>query len=589
MPASGSSRSSLRLLLPFIREQRWLIIIGLVSLIIVNGLQLFIPRVIKWAVDDLTSLQISPSRLTEYGLIVVAIAVGMGLFRFVWRRCLLGNARRVEEGLRNRLFEHLQTLSASYFDRTKTGDLMAHATNDLQQIRMATGMGLVAINDAIFLGLAAVGFMAAINIRLTLYVLLPMPLIVAGTTFFSRKLHKRYKEVQARFSDMTEVVRERLAGLRLIRAYSLEEHAASEVNSSSSHYIDANVQLARIVGLFFPLMLLLTNMSLALVLLIGGRQTILGEITPGDFVAFINYLGLITWPMMAMGWVINLLQRGRASLDRIDRILQTRPDVADRPEAKPLQSARPDIVFDAVRFTYPTGSSPALEDISLEVGPGRTLGLVGPPGSGKSTLLHLIPRLYDVERGAVRLDGRDIRDLPLGNLRDLVAYVPQDPFLFSGTIRENILLSRQEPSSGDLEAILHKTDLEDTLAAMPRGLDTVVGERGVILSGGQKQRVALARGLLKPAPILLLDDPVSQVDLETANRILSRLSRDIEERTVIIASHRIAAIHFAHRVITLQEGRIAEQGSMAELLQESQGFFARVHRLQQLEEELYAL
>ncbi len=589
MPASKSSRSSLRLLTPFIREQLWLIVVGLMSLIIVNGLQLFIPRVIKWAVDDLTSLRVSPGQLTEYGLIVVGIAACMGLFRFVWRRCLLGNARRVEEGLRNRLFDHLQTLSASYFDRTKTGDLMAHATNDLQQIRMATGMGLVAINDAIFLGLAAVGFMAAINVRLTLYVLLPMPLIVVGTTFFSRRLHKRYQEVQSRFSDLTEVVRERLSGLRLIRAYGLEEHASSQVSSSSGHYIDANVHLAKIVGLFFPLMLLLTNMSLALILLIGGRQTILGEISPGDFVAFINYLGLITWPMMAMGWVINLLQRGRASLDRIDRILQTKPEVSSRPKASPLQSPHPDIAFEAVRFTYPTGQAPALEDINLRVSPGNTLGLVGPPGSGKSTLLNLIPRLYDVDAGFVRLNGRDVRDIRLDSLRDLVAYVPQDPFLFSGTIRENILLSREGSNSGKLEEVLHKTDLQDTLADMPRGLDTVVGERGIILSGGQKQRVALARGLLKPAPILLLDDPVSQVDLETANRILSRLHRDIEDRTVIIASHRIAAIHFAQQVITLKQGRIAEQGSIEELLQSSEGFFARVHRLQQLEEELYAL
>ncbi|KPJ75322.1 MAG: multidrug ABC transporter permease, partial [Deltaproteobacteria bacterium SG8_13] len=326
---------SSNLIKPYFRENRKVITFGMVSLIIVDVLQLFIPRIIKWAVDDLTSGQADITGLLHYAGATVAVALSIGLFRFIWRYCLLGTSRRVEEGIRNKLFSHLQTLPASYFDRVRTGDLMAHATNDIQQVRMATGMGLVALNDAVVLGLAAIGFMAYINVSLTLLVLIPMPCIAVAARYFSRKMHHRYQKVQSSFAELTEAVRERIAGIRVIKSYGLEKGEADRVDDFSRRYVRENLDLVKITGTFFPMMLLLTNLSLAIVIFYGGRQTIRGTITTGDFVAFISYLGLLTWPMMALGWVTNLIQRGRASLDRLNAVLQTRAEVIDRPSARP--------------------------------------------------------------------------------------------------------------------------------------------------------------------------------------------------------------------------------------------------------------
>ena len=430
------------LIKPYFIENRIRILIGLLCLITVDILQLFIPRIIKRVVDDLTAFQIDGRQLLIYALYMIAIAACIGVFRYVWRRCLLGTSRRVEEGLRNRLFTHLQGLSAAYFDDVKTGDLMAHATNDIQQIRMATGMGMVALNDAIVLGLAAIGFMAYINVKLTAFVLIPMPLIVISTRFFSKKMHRRYQAVQAAFSDLTEVIRERFAGIRIIKAHHLKEEAAAVVENASKNYVDKNIRLVKIIGTFFPMMLLFTNLSLAIVLYLGGRQTIMQTITPGDFVAFISYLGLLTWPMMALGWVTNLIQRGRASLDRINIILQTTPEIRDRENAASLENIQGRIAFENVTFDYASGKNgngaAALSQINFSLEPGEVLGIVGPPGSGKSTLLSLIPRLYDIQEGKILLDGHDIRTLKLQNLRSHIAFIPQEPFLFAGTIRENM-------------------------------------------------------------------------------------------------------------------------------------------------------
>jgi ATP-binding cassette subfamily B multidrug efflux pump len=330
-------------------------------------------------------------------MIILALGLCIGFFRFFWRRCLLGTARIVEEALRNRLFAHIQTLSPAYFDRVRTGDLMAHATNDIQQVRMASGMGLVALNDALFLGSAAIGFMMYINLELTLYVLIPMPLIVLGTRFFSRRMHRRYKRVQGAFSELTEAVRERFSGIRVIMAYNAQEAEAREVTRISSAYVNENIDLVKITGAFFPLMLLLTNLSLAIVLFQGGRQTIFARITPGDFVAFISYLGLLTWPMMALGWVTNLIQRGRASLDRLDAIFSTHPELAEAADAIPISGFDHGLTVRERQLClrYRSGNR-VLDRIDLRLEKGQTLGVVGPPGSGKTTLMHLLMRLYDV-------------------------------------------------------------------------------------------------------------------------------------------------------------------------------------------------
>jgi ATP-binding cassette subfamily B multidrug efflux pump len=579
------------LIKPYFIENRFRILLGLLSLITVDMLQLFIPRIIKWVVDDLTSFTIDARRLLSYALYMIGIAIFIGVFRYIWRRCLLGTSRRIEEGLRNRLFTHIQSLSASYFDNVRTGDLMAHATNDIQQIRMATGMGMVALNDAIVLGLAAIGFMAYINVKLTAFVLIPMPLIVISTRFFSKKMHRRYQAVQAAFSDVTEVVRERFAGIRIIKAHHRKKEEAAVVESASQNYVRKNIRLIKIVGSFFPMMILFSNLSLAIVLYLGGRQTIMQTITPGDFVAFISYLGLLTWPMMAMGWVTNLIQRGRASLDRINHILETVPEIRDIAKARAIEDIQGHIVFENVYFQYDsaldTGGFLTLSQIDLSIDAGKMMGIVGPPGCGKSTLISLIPRLYDIRRGRILLDGHDIRTLKIQNLRSHISLIPQEPFLFAGTIRENITFGSRGISEDRLEKAVRDAALYDTIESFPEGFETVVGEKGVILSGGQKQRIALARCLLQDAAILILDDPISQVDLETGAHIINTIRAMAGHKTVFIVSHRLSAVSHADRIIALDQGRITESGTHRQLMQ-SNKYYAKTFRLQEIEEDANA-
>lgn len=577
------------LIKPYLLENRSRILLGLLCLIAVDLLQLFIPRVLKWAVDDLTSFHVELITLFFYALYIVGIGIMIGIFRYVWRRCLLGTARRVEEGLRNMLFAHIQTLSASYFDKVKTGDLMAHATNDIQHIRMATGMGMVALTDSIVLGTAAIGFMAYINIKLTVFVLIPMPMIVLSARFFSKKMHRLYGEVQGSFADLTEVVRERFAGIRIIKAYNMKEEAATILETASKEYIDKNLSLVRITGSFFPMMILFSNLSLAIVLFLGGRQTIDFTITPGDFVAFISYLGLITWPMMAIGWVTNLIQRGKASLDRISKIMQTRPEIEDLPEAVSIKHINGSVVFENVKFSYgpglhESGALTVLNGIDIKVDQGKILGIVGPPGSGKSTLLSLIPRVFDVSQGCILLDGIDIRDFKVRSLRSKISFIPQEPFLFDGTIRENITFGNKKTKDPDLIKAAEEACIYDTIISFSDGFETIVGEKGVILSGGQKQRIALARALLQDTSIIILDDPVSQVDLETGNAIINSIRSMAGQRTIIIVSHRLSAIRFANQIIVLENGRIIESGAHAELLANDK-YYAKAFRLQEIEEE----
>ena len=580
---------SLYLIKPYLQENRCLIFLGITCLIAVDFLQLFIPRIIKWAVDDLTAYRADTLKLFTYALYIVGIAIMIGMLRYLWRRFLIGTSRRVEEGLRNQFFAHIQTLSASYFDNVKTGDLMAHATNDIQHVRMATGMGMVALTDAIVLGTAAIGFMAYINVKLTLFVLIPMPMIVLGARFFSKKMHRLYGEVQASFSDITEAARERFAGIRIIKAYNKQKEATSRLESISKEYIGKNLGLVKITGSFFPMMLLFSNLSLAIVLFLGGRQTITFTITPGDFVAFISYLGLLTWPMMAIGWVTSLIQRGKASLNRIDKIMQTHPDIDDIPGARPINNIKGSIMFDNVSFSYPSDLNEsskkfALDHINIQLDHGSILGIVGPPGSGKTTLLSLIPRIFDASQGRILIDGIDIRNMQLQNLRSQIAFVSQEPFLFADTIWKNITFSNQEISDFELIRATKEACVYDTVKSFPNGYETIVGEKGVVLSGGQKQRIALARALLQEPTILILDDPVSQVDMETGNTIINTIRSKADRSTIIIVSHRLPAVRFADQIIALSKGRIVESGTHDELMANDE-YYAKTFRLQEIEEQ----
>lgn len=572
---------SYKLITEYFVENRLRIFLGIICLMTVDMLQLMIPRVIKWVVDDLTAFQIDVKQLFVYAVTIIGIALGIAVFRYIWRRCLIGTSRRIEEGLRNKLFSHIQTLSASYFNKARTGNLMAHATNDIKHVRMATGMGMVALTDAIFLGTTATCFMAYINIRLTVFVLIPMPLIVLCTRFFSKKMHYGYQAVQSSFSEMTEVVREQFAGIRIIKAYNRQTEETAKLETVSKQFISENLGLIRIIGLFFPMMILFTNISMAIVIYLGGSQTITATITTGDFVAFISYLGLMTWPMMALGWVTNLIQRGAASLDRIDKILKTKPEIKDMPDAGSIKQIQGEIVFEHVSFSY--NRLPVLKDINVKLSPGKTLGIIGPPGSGKTTLLNLVPRLYDVHAGRILIDGTDIRTIKIQDLRSVVTFMPQEPFLFAGSIRDNIIFGNQHVSEKRVIEAAKKACLYDTIKSFSDGFDTIVGEKGIILSGGQKQRVALARALMRDTPLLILDDPISQVDFETSADIISTLKSLSSKKTIIIVSHRLSAIQHADHIITLTNGSITEAGTHTQLVA-SGNYYERTFYLQEIEE-----
>ena len=576
------------LIKPYLRENLKPILFGFLFLILVDGLQLYIPRVVKRAIDDLAYYRADTEGLMQYAGIIVFVAILIGIFRYIWRRCLIGTSRRIEEGLRNRLFGHIQTLSASYFSRTSTGSLMAHATNDIKNVRMATGMGLVALTDAVFLGTMTIVFMFWINKTLTLFALIPMPFIVIFARVFSRIMHKRYKEVQGGFADVTEEVRERMAGIRIVKAYTREQESYDAVLKRSDNFVAQNIGLVRITGSFFPLMLLLTNASLIVVIYLGGRLTIQGVITPGDFVAFISYLGLLTWPMMALGWMTNLVQRGRASLDRIGAILSESPDIEDNGRVNPKSQVQGSLTFKDVSFIFPHRSEEVLNQVTLDLASGEMLGIAGPPGAGKTTFLNLIPRLYNSKSGTILLDGRDIRDYSLTFLRDQFSFMPQEPFLFEGTIRENILIGKPDATDDELIQAVKAASFYDTVNSFSDGFGTLVGEKGVILSGGQKQRVALARALLHDRPILLLDDPVSQVDTETESVIIETLNRLKGRKTIIVSSHRLSVFRYADRIAVFEEGSLTESGTHDDLMTIG-GYYSRTQLLQETEEALDAV
>lgn len=566
-------------------ENRIALALGLSSLLLVDALQLFIPRIIKKSIDALTMGQASVRLLLTYALIIVGIALTMAIFRYIWRYLVFGHARKVEQALRNRIYRHLQTLSLSFYWRVKTGDLMARAVNDIDAVRMATGMGLVALTDGIVLGLATIGFMLYINVELTLISLIPTPFIVYFTLIITRRMGKGFRKVQQTFSEVTESVREALAGIRIIKAYNRQSWGHGRVKETGETYVRNNLELARSLALFFPVMTLFTNLGLAIVIWIGGRLTILGNITTGDFVAFISYLNLLTWPLMALGWVTNLIQRGSASMRRINEILDEVPEITNQ-IANPYKGPiRGKIAVDGLTYCYPQREDPALRDITFTIEPGQTVAIVGGVGSGKSTLLQTIPRLVETERGMIHIDGIPLHDIDLTNVRGSIGFVTQETHIFSDTIRNNIVFGRQGIGEDSIEIALVASQLAGEIDSFPQGINSLVGEKGITLSGGQRQRLTIARALISNPPILILDDSLSQVDTGTEAAILNSVLEIRRGKTNIIVSHRLSTIRRTDIIFVLKAGRLVELGDHATLFA-ARWEYARLYERQQLREEL---
>ncbi len=566
-------------------ENRWWILIGLVALVVVDVLQLFIPRVIKYAIDDLTFGTISSSGLLFYGLQVLLLAIGIGCLRYIWRYFLLGSARRMEKSLRERLFNHLQTLSPSYFSHTKVGDLMAHATNDIEAVRMALSLGIVFLMDTVILGILTIFFMVYIHPTLTLFAILPMPFITLVTLFFSRAVFRRFETLQKTFSSLTERVRESIAGIRVIKAFVQEESQRARLSQVSQDYIQKNLSVTRIWGMFFPLILFLSNLSIAIVLYWGGRLTIFQSISTGDFVAFMSYLGLLAWPMMALGWAINVIQRGNASMARLNRIFEEKPVRYDFPKPLWSGSLRGNLEIRGLSYCPVNGGIPILQDIHLTIEEGERLVIVGRTGAGKTILCNLMTRVLEPPKGSLYLDGIEIHQIPLEVLRKSIGYVPQDTFLFSDTIRENIAFGKLNATDKEIEEVARIAQIYEEVMGFPEGMNTVIGERGITLSGGQRQRIAIARALLTNPSIFILDDALSSIDTETSEQIIIRLEEFLKGKTSILVTHRIAPLLRADRIVVLEKGRIAEIGDHQSLLSKG-GIYAELYWKRQLEDEL---
>lgn len=574
-------------LFPFLRPYRRQLVLGLLCIAAAVGFGLFMPLLVGRAID---SLREGGSRhvVLRFAAMIVGATAIQGLFNYWQRILLVGLSRDVEFDLRNRFFSHLETQPPSFFQQYFTGDLMARATNDLQAVRMMCGPAIMYTVNTVITAVGVLCLMVRIHPGLTLLALVTMPVVAGVTQLFGQRIHSRFEVVQGQFSGISARVQESLAGVRVIRAYAEEENDQETFRRLNAEYVEGNRRLIRWTSAFNPLLQALIGVSFAAVLWFGGLLVLRGGISLGEFVTFNTLVGKLVWPMIALGWVINLVQRGTASLGRIRSILETAPAIVDAGQPVAVPEIRGALRARGLSFTYPNAAAPALQGIDFEIPAGATVALVGHTGSGKSTLLSLLPRLFDPPPQSLTVDGIDVRQLPLAQLRGAIGMVPQETFLFSTTVGENIALGRSEASREEISAAARWAGLEDDLARFPHGLDTVVGERGLTLSGGQKQRVALARALLRQPRILLLDDCLSAVDTQTEERILHHLRTVFEGRTVLMVSHRVSTVQQADLILVLDQGRIVERGTHSQLIAHG-GLYAALDQRQRLEEELAAV
>jgi len=555
------------------------VLAGIIILIIVDGIQVFIPRILKYAIDGLaTGHFVKP--LSYFAILIIILAFTIAFFRFWWRYFVIGTSRLVEREMRDGFFSHLISMDPLFFVKRKIGDLMAHATNDIDAIRMAIGMGLIALTDALFLSFASIFMMTRINLSLTLYALIPAPFLTVITYYFGVVIHRKFEYSQAGFSLLTEKVREFVSGIKIIKGYNQETGSVENFDETNKEYYNRMMSLMKYWTAFDPLLFFFASLSYVAVIWFGAWYVIYGKITLGDLVAFVNYLDLMIWPMIAFGWVVNLFQRGSASFNRVERIMKEQPTVIDIGKPTPIKGK---IELRNLMFSY--NGKRVLNGINAVFKNGKITAIVGPTGAGKSTIVELIMRFYPVN--GIYIDDKPAEDVSLSEFRKRVGYVPQETFLFSDTIANNISLGKPSASKKEIVDAAKVAMIYDEIMELPNGFEAMLGEKGVNLSGGQKQRIAIARAIILNPQILILDDALSSVDSHTEKKIIENLSNFLKERNSIIISHRISAIKDADEILVIDDGRIVERGIHKELITK-EGLYYLLYKRQQLEEKLDA-
>jgi ATP-binding cassette, subfamily B, multidrug efflux pump len=574
---------NLQPLFPYLKRYRLTLFWGALTVFGNNGLWVLFPLVLKRAVDDLNH-GATQHKFLVYSLMLIGLALVKGTFQFLTRWLMIGVSRDIEYDLRNDMFAHLSSLPFSYYQKNRTGDIMARATNDLNAVRMLLGPAIMYSANTLVFTVAALFFMWHISHTLTIYAFLPLPLASIMIQYFGRRIHERFERIQAQFSNISARAQENFSGARLIRAYAQEEAEIALFETSNKEYVARSLPLARLMGMLWPALELLLGLAYAMVLWLGPRGVIKGQMSVGDFYAFSMYILMLTWPVIALGWVINIFQRGTASMTRINEILTAKSEITD--DAAPAQAAETvagTIEFRHLNFAFE--GTQILKDVSLTVPAGTSLAIVGPTGSGKTTLVNLIPRIYDATPGSILIDGRPIREYSLETLRRNIGFVPQETFLFSDTVRENIAFGVEQASDQQVHDAAEAASIATDIEAFPDQYKTLVGERGITLSGGQKQRSAIARAIVRDPRILILDDALASVDTYTEEKILNHLREVMQGRTTIFISHRVSTVRNADRIAVLHHGRIVESGTHDELIARN-GYYTELYNKQLLEEEL---